>query len=268
MSIFDSIILGIIQGLTEFFPISSSAHLVIVPNLLNIKTQTLFFDVFLHLGTLIAIFLFWFKRIKAIFIKTILFLLKGKIRLPEEPDERIGILILIGSIPTGILGLLCKDLFETVFELVWVITICLFINSAILFLTRFTREKKEINNIRIRDALIIGLFQGIAILPGISRSGACISGALFMGLKRELAFEFAFLLSIPAILFAFILKLKDALDASEAIFSFPYILAFFLSFIVGFLALAFLSSIVRNGKIHLFSYYCFLLGIIMLCSLR
>lgn len=263
MSLFDGIILGIVQGLTEFFPISSSAHLVIVPWILDIKAPSIFFYVLLHLGTILAMFVFWFKRIRAIFIKTMLHLAKGKIKMPEDADTRIGILIIIGSIPTGILGFLGKELFESVFELIKAIIICLFINSIILFLTRFTREKRE--DIGIKDALIIGLFQGIAILPGISRSGACISGALFLGLKRGLAFEFAFLLSIPAVLFAFILKLKDALGVGEAIFSLPYILAFIFSFIIGLFSLAFLSSIVRREKVYLFSYYCVFLGIIILC---
>lgn len=267
MPLFDGIILGILQGLTEFFPISSSGHLVIVPWMLNMSSPSIFFDVFVHLGTILAIFVFWFKRIKAIFIKTIMFLAKGKIKIPEDPDSKIGMFIIIGSISTGILGFLGKDFFETVFGLIKVITICLFINSIMLFLTRFTHEKREIKDMGIKDALIIGLFQGIAILPGVSRSGACISGALFMGLKRDLAFEFAFLLSIPTILFAFILKLKDALEIKEAIFSPSYLSGFGLSFIVGLLTLASLSFIVRRGRIYLFSYYSFMLGLIMLCYL-
>ncbi|MEW6679979.1 MAG: undecaprenyl-diphosphate phosphatase, partial [bacterium] len=201
----DSIILGIVQGLTEFFPISSSAHLVIIPSLLKIPFPSIFFDVCLHLGTLFAVIIFWFSKIKNITISLF--------KLKRDDDARLGLLIIVAMIPSGVIGALFKDPLEKLFESPIRVAFLLLVTGVLLFLTRFFKEKKE--KINLFDALIIGLFQGLAIAPGISRSGSCISSGLFLGLKRELAFDFAFLLSIPAILAAFILKLKDSLEKKE-----------------------------------------------------
>ncbi len=255
MSIFDSIILGVVQGITEFFPISSSAHLVIVPHLLKMPPPSIFFDICLHLGTLFAIIVFWFSKIKNITISLC--------KLKRDEDAKFGFLIIVGTIPTVIIGILFKDTIEKLFESPIRVAFLLLITGVLLFLTRFSKERKE--KISVLDASIIGTFQGIAIAPGISRSGSCISSGLFLGLKRELAFDFAFLLSIPAILAAFILKLKDALETKEAIFVFPYLAGTITSFIVGLISLFFLSNIVRKGKICYFAYYCWLFGILMIC---
>lgn len=253
MHIFDAIILGIIQGLTEFFPISSSALLVIVPVLLKIPPPSIFFDVCLHLGTLFAVIVFWFKRISKITIS--LFTLK------KNNDARIGIFIIIATIPTAIIAILFKEPLERLFESPLRVSLLLFITGILLFATRFFKEKKE--DLNVLEALIIGLFQGIAIAPGISRSGSCISAGLFLGLKRECAFDFAFLLSIPAILGAFVLKLKDTLENKEAIFILPFAAGTIVATIVGFISLFFLSNIVRKGKIYYFAYCCWFLSILM-----
>ncbi|MEW6006816.1 MAG: undecaprenyl-diphosphate phosphatase [bacterium] len=257
MSLFNSIILGIVQGLTEFFPISSSAHSVIIPYLLKINPPSIFFDVCLHLGTLFAIIIFYFSRIKNI--------TQSIFKLKRDEDAKLGFLIVIGTIPTGVIGALFKDTLEKLFESPIRVAFLLLITGVLLFLTRFFKERKE--KMSVLDALIIGLFQGLAIAPGISRSGSCISSGLFLGLKRELAFDFAFLLSIPAILAAFILKLKDSLENKEAIFVLPYLSGTIIAFIIGLISLFFLSKIVRKGKIHYFAYYCWLLGILILCFL-
>ncbi|MEW6102524.1 MAG: undecaprenyl-diphosphatase UppP [bacterium] len=257
MTFFDSIILGILQGLTEFFPISSSAHLVIVPHLLKIGNPSIFFDVCLHLGTLFAVIVFWFSKIRNITISLF--------KLKRDDDARLGLLIIVAMIPTGVIGILFKDILEKLFESPIRVAFLLLITGILLFLTRFSKERKE--NMTILDALIIGLFQGLAIAPGISRSGSCISSGLFIGLKREKAFDFAFLLSIPAVLAAFILKLKDSLENKEAIFILPYLSGTIIAFTVGLLSLFFLSRIVRRGKIHYFAYYCWATSIFTICLL-
>jgi len=254
---FESTILGIVQGLTEFLPISSSAHLVIIPYLLKIPPPSIFFDTCLHLGTLFAIIAFWFSRIKRI---------TGSIfTFKMDEDLKLGFLIIIGTIPTAIIAALFKNRLEELFKSPKSIAFLLIITGVLLFLTRFSKEKKE--KIGILDALIIGVFQGIAISPGISRSGSCISSALFLGIKREPAFDFAFLLGIPAILSAFILKLKDALEKKEAFFVLPFSIGTIVAFIIGLISLFFLSKIMKKGEIHYFSYYCWLFGILMICIL-
>ncbi|HAW49590.1 TPA: undecaprenyl-diphosphatase UppP [bacterium] len=254
MNFFDAIILGIVQGLTEFLPISSSAHLVITPALLNIPFPSIFFDVVIHLGTLFAVIVFWFRRIKNITISIF--------RFEKNDDARLGFLIIIGTIPTVIIGFLFKDILDRLFESPIEVACFLLITGVLLFLTRFTKERKERMN--ILDAIIIGIFQGFAVVPGISRSGACISAGLFLGLKRKFAFDFAFLLSIPAIFAAFTLELKEVLEGKEPVFLFPYIAGFIVSFIVGLICLSLLARIVRKGKIHYFAYYCFLFGLFMI----
>ncbi len=248
-----AIILGIIQGLTEFFPISSSAHLVIFQYLFAIKKDVVLLDVVLHAGTLMAIiFVFW-KEILTI-LKEIPFVFK-KDRMEKE-GSKLFYLIFAGTIPTVLMGALFKKEVESAFLSPKLTGALLLFTSLIIFLTKFTRERSEV---KIVHAFIIGIFQGLALLPGISRSGATIASALALGWKKEYAFKFSFLLSIPAVAAANILELFDFKMVN--INQWVVTVGFISSFILGYLSLKILSPLVKKGKFYLFSVYCLIAGL-------
>lgn len=251
--LFQAIILGIIQGLTEFFPISSSAHLVVIQHLFGIKKDVVLLDAVLHAGTVMAIIIFFWNDIIKI-LKDLPFILR------KEGVEREGVklfyFIIAGTLPTAIMGVLFKKEVESSFFSPKLTGALLLFTSLILFLTKFTRER---NKFSITHAFIIGIFQGLALLPGISRSGATISSALALGWKREYAFKFSFLLSIPAVAGANILEIFN----SNILISDLKVLTagFLFSFIFGFISLKVLSPLVKKGKFYLFSIYCLIAGL-------
>ncbi len=246
-----AVILGVIQGLTEFLPISSSGHLVIFQKLLGLKSEKeILFDCSLHIGTLIAVCIYFKKEIKDI-VNSVLQFNK------EKYEFKIFLNIIIGSIPTAIIGLVFRDLFEKTFASAYWTGIMLCITGILLGITRFF--KNNTREIRPIYSLLIGIAQGIAIIPGISRSGATISCALMCGLKKKAAFEFSFLLSIPAIGGAFLL---EVVKVKQIINIFPILLGTFLSAIVGLIALKILDKVVTKGDLYYFSPYCITAGII------
>ncbi len=219
----------------------------------------LFFDVMLHLGTLLAVMIYFRTDIWKIF-QGIGSTLKGK----EENREgaKFFLLIILASIPTGLMGILFKDWFESLFSKPKIVGVMLVITGLVLWLTRWKRkEGKTIKEMKWMDGLLIGIAQGIAIIPGISRSGATISAGLFCGLDRELSGRFSFLLSIPAILGATLLEFKRV-DWSEPFL--PTLFGTLMAFGVGVLSLKFLMGIIKKGEISKFSYYCWAMGILML----
>jgi undecaprenyl-diphosphatase len=259
MSILQAIFLGFVQGLTEFLPISSSGHLVFFQSLLGLKEPPIFFDVMLHLGTLLAVVIYFWKDIWKI-IAGIGSALKGK------EGNREGLIlflwIILASIPTGLMGILFKDWFESFFSEPKLVGGMLILTGLVLWLTRFAKkEGKQPERMKWFDAIFIGIAQGIAIIPGISRSGATISSGLFCGLDQELSGKFSFLLSIPAILGATLLEYKK-MDTTSGIGT--ILIGTFVAFGVGILALTFLMKIVKAGKIFNFSYYCCGVGILMI----
>ncbi|MBU1262504.1 undecaprenyl-diphosphate phosphatase [bacterium] len=259
----NDVILGIIQGLTEFLPISSSGHLVLTKKLLGIEPD-IAFDVFLHFGTLIALFCFYIKRITAIFSGFIKSFGKREL-IKQDINARFAYLILVGTVPTFIIALFFKDTFESLFSEPRIVVSFLFITGLLLFATKiWSRETKGILEMGFLDAIIIGTFQGIAIAPGISRSGSCLSSGLFLGLKRETAFDFAFLLSFPAIIGAFLSKTKDMLEVGGGI-PLGYLMGAGVAFVFGLLSLFLLAKIVKGGKVHYFAYYCWAVGLLGLC---
>ncbi|MBW2622899.1 MAG: undecaprenyl-diphosphate phosphatase [Deltaproteobacteria bacterium] len=269
MAIIKALVLGIVQGVTEFLPVSSSGHLVLGQHLFGIKEPEIFFDVMLHLGTLGAVCVVFRRDIWSL-IKEFFYLLKilfNKSALAaawqERPSFKLLVLILAGTIPTGIIGIVFKDTFESMFASTLTVGIALLVTGSILFLTgRIKQGTRDITGFRAVDALIIGLVQGMAIIPGISRSGSTISAGLFLKLDRELTARFSFLLSIPAILAAVALQVKDA---GQSTFSpLELSLGFLAALISGFLALMLLLKIVRSGRLHVFAYYCWLIGLISL----
>lgn len=259
MSIPQAILLGIIQGMTEFLPISSSGHLVFFQSLFGLKEPQLFFDIMLHFGTLLAVIIY-FRRDISIILHGIASSVTERKR--NGDGKKLFFLIVIASIPTGLIGLLFKDWFESLFSKPNIVGGMLLMTGSILWLTRWIkREGRFIEKMRWVDAILIGLAQGAAIIPGISRSGATISMGLFCGLNRELAGRFSFLLSIPAILGATLLEFQkvDLLPDLQIV-----LIGTITAFGAGFLSLSFLMKIIQKGKMFHFSYYCWAIGIFIL----
>jgi len=253
-----AIFLGVVQGLTEFIPVSSSGHLVFFQSLFGLKEPQLFFDIMLHLGTLMAVVVFFRGDIWEI-ARRVRRSLKEK---ESYPSTKIFIWIILATIPTGLMGILLKDWFESLFSEPKIVGGMLLITGSILWLTRLAnKEGRTIESMTWIDSILIGIAQGIAIIPGISRSGATISAGLFRGLDRELSGKFSFLLSIPAILGATVLHLREIGTQGEIGLSF---LGMAVAFIVGLVSLMLLMKIIRQGKISSFSYYCWGMGITMI----
>ncbi|MEO0272677.1 MAG: undecaprenyl-diphosphate phosphatase [candidate division WOR-3 bacterium] len=238
------LIVGIIQGITEFLPVSSSGHLVLTQSILKISKPGIEFEIFLHFSTLLAVLIFFFKEIKNLAQK-------------ENPKNLPLTLIIIGSIPAGVIGVLFKDKIELYFENTTYLPYFYLITTAMLFSTSL-RKKAVRENITILDALIIGTAQAIAILPGVSRSGATISTALLLGILPEKAFSFSFLLSIPAIFGAMILDLKDA-NFSTLL---SYAPAGTIAFLFGIASLYILKKTLKMNKLHYFGFYTLIVAIL------
>jgi len=240
-------LLGLVQGLTEFLPISSSGHLVVFENFLNVHFPGITFEVFLHVATLTAVVIYLWRDILEIF----------QFRRYSFTEQPL-LLIVVGTIPAGVVGVLLGDVIEGLFESVNWVRYFFLLNSFILLTTRWTRGERE--RITLRDALLIGIAQSFAILPGISRSGATITAALLLGIKPSRAFSFSFLLSIAAISGAAVLKVKDL---SGSALSYGYIVGFLSALISGLLAIMILKRVVLVRKLHYFAYYTFLLGALL-----
>ena len=264
MDIIQAIILGIIQGLTEFLPVSSSAHLVFITDILGLQ-QNVAFDTLLHLGTLVAVVGYFWRDIVEIitsFISSIMDIFRGKFKegLKEKPFKKLSWLLVVGTIPAGLMGILLQKQFEALFNSVIYVGFFLIITGLLLWgAERVKPGEKDVEDISFKNALVIGIAQGIAIAPGISRSGATISAGLFSGLNRELAARFSFLLSIPAILGAALVQAKDitSFDASTAVL----IAGFLSALIFGYLAIKLLLKIIKERTLMIFAYYCWIVGI-------
>lgn len=267
MDIFQATFLGILQGLTEFLPVSSSGHLVIFKNLIGVDfSYSLFFDVLLHFGTLLAIFYIYRDTLSDL----VTFLFSDSFGLvkkngfidtfTKDQKGRFISLIFIASIPTGIIGLLYDKYFGDSFNDYRAAGIELVITGGILLLALIAKLRKNgILGITFIDALIIGIAQGIAIIPGISRSGLTIVAALLLGIDRKTSATFSFILVIPAIIGAMLLESSKFIQASDLNFS-AIISGLLFSFISGLFALKILLKFVNQGKLYYFSIYCFIVG--------
>ncbi len=273
MTLLDAILLGILQGLTEFLPVSSSGHLVLAQQFLGLKEPLVFFDVMLHVGTLAAVLVAYRGAIGKLVVGGLStlgdaeFYRKPIATLNTSAELRFIWLILLGSIPTGIIAVLFKTQLESFFDKVHIVSVMLILTGIILQLPRLRKENTDgadssNSNVKTWHAPLIGIAQGCAITPGISRSGTTISLALFLGIPAKTAAEYSFLLSIPAILGAVALKISDIENTVIPL----YIMGtgMLASFIVGYIALRFLLVVLNRGKFSLFSYYCVALGIVSL----
>jgi undecaprenyl-diphosphatase len=254
MTIWEAILLGIVQGATEFLPISSDGHLILVPEIFDLTHPDLVFIGFVHLATLIAIVVYFRKDLWAIIRAVLSGLLE---RRPLATTEaRLGWYIAAGSILVGIVGLTLKDFFASIFASPVLAAVFLLVNAGILVLgERLKSGVKSLATMTWLDAILIGSAQILALLPGISRSGTTITTGLIRGLDRSTAARFAFLIGVPAILAAGLLSVYELLTA-EPLYSWNiYIAAFLAAAISGYLCIAFLLSWVRQHSLYLFAVY-------------
>ena len=258
MPLIKALILGIVQGLTEFLPVSSSAHLIIFPKLLGWVEQPLTFDTTLHLGTLFALLIFFWKDIFSIIKSLLNDIKKHKISTNHYSSESmLGIKILIASIPVGLIGLFFGDFLESFFRNIWYVVLFLLIGTLIMFIAEKKMKKRILvkDEISLSKSFKVGLFQALALLPGISRSGSTLSGGMIFGLSRKEATRFSFLLAIPAVLAAGVSQLYSSFDYFNMADLAPILVGFVSSFIVGLFAIKFMLRFVRNNKLYPFIYY-------------
>ncbi len=265
-----SIILGLIQGLTEFLPISSSGHLVIFKSFLDVETQGVIWEIALHFSTLLAIFCVFYKDIfmmskSACLSCKKLFSGESIVNIfKNDPHTRLFLLIVIGSIPTVLIAFSFKNTFESLFNKPGIAGYMLIVTGTMLWFTKYDfRNKSNKKNFGIFNALIIGTVQGFAITPGISRSGTTIATATYMGVDRKTAARFSFLLVIPVILGGMAMMAKDTVTLKKEEISF-LIIGSIVAAISGYISLRVLIRIVNNGKLHLFSYYCWPVGLFVI----
>lgn len=267
MNVFDSVILGIVQGVTEFLPISSSGHLILAEDILGLDISSLkSFDVALHMGTLVAILAYFWKDLWKM-LKAFLSLFVGKVH-DRESVRMIGY-ILIGTIPAVIVGLLWGDKIDEVFRSTSLVAIMMIGGGFVFLLAEYVNKKVAVSRVGWRKALIIGLMQAVALIPGNSRSGMTISGGLLQGIKREEAARFSFLLGVPAIFGAGLLTYFDVVSVGDY-FPFevlPFIVGFGVSAIVGYFVIWGLMKFLKNHTLNVFAWYRFLAGVVVLASL-
>lgn len=271
MSLLNALILGIIQGVAEFLPISSSGHLSIAQNLLGLGvegTDDVFFDVLLHLGTLAAVFVAYWSDIKEMvleFFRTIGDIRRGGLPKNTPPARRLILLIIIGTLPL-FLVLPIQDAVEGLYSNTYFVGAALLVTGGLLFACdRIRKGRKNEKSTTVGDVLIIGVGQAIATCPGISRSGMTISAGCFCGLERRFAVRFAFLLSIPAVLGANILHITDVVSTGIDVTLLPaYLLGVVAAAISGYLSIRLVRMVADKGKFGAFSYYCWAVGILTL----
>lgn len=266
-----AVFLGLVQGLTEFLPVSSSGHLVAFQQIFNIEGASIAFDVALHLGTLVAVFAFYWRDIVSMVNEFFLWMgeilgLRKPIPFRQKDGHRtMMFMIIIASIPTAIIGFIFNDLFEKAFSSIGVVGFTLLITGVLLWITdKMIKGSKKANDISVGDAVTIGILQGLAITPGISRSGTTIFAGKLRGFNMELATKFSFLLSIPAILGAAILEGREVLKLGQGFEEgFPIFVGFIVAAVSGYFAIRFLVDLINKRKLYYFSYYCWTAGIII-----
>ena len=259
------ILLAVIQGISEVLPISSSGHLQIVQEMLGMDTSSLTVSIFLHLGSLVAMIVFYRKLVFSIIGNSIKYVFKSNERNDTNKNYlKLLFMIVIACIPAGLIGLLFKNKIESIFANTIFIGINLIITGCLLFLQKYIKGKKTLDRMNWLDAIIIGLFQTIGILPGISRSGITTIGGKVSKLQDEDAINFAFLLFIPVTLGTGLLEVVDIIKGDLVLSSndiLLYIVGIIISGLVTYIALSLLLKIIKKGKLHYFSYYCFAVGL-------
>jgi undecaprenyl-diphosphatase len=276
MEILKSALYGIVQGLTEFLPVSSSGHLAIMKNWIGLDfDDKILFILILHLGSLLAVFMIYRKDIKELFICFIILIIKiftGRFKYRRlSPGERFVIMLFLATLPL-IIGALIEGSIEVLADITWIIGVFLMINAVVLFVSdRIPAGDLTEKTATPKNALFVGLCQLIAVVPGISRSGATITGGLLSGFDRRFAVKFSFIMSIPAILGASIFKIADYAGyisdpASEAQFTFTMfmscVIGFAFAFFTGLIAIYLVNIIARKKNFTYFAIYCFMMGLV------
>ncbi|MBD3165081.1 undecaprenyl-diphosphatase UppP [bacterium] len=257
MNVWQALILGLVQGFTEFLPISSSGHLVLANHLMQVDVGGIAFEVAVHLGTLLAVIIYFWRDLTMVVVD---FFRGGE-------GRRIGWMLLLAMVPTAILGIGFKPIIESLFDAPRFTAAGLLVTTVLLIAAERVRQgDRPLGKVRKRDALLIGTMQGMAIMPGISRSGSTISGALFSGLGRDAAARFSFLLSIPAILGAAVVTAKDFTTLPEGM-TLPFSVGFIASAVSGYIAIGILMAVLRKGKLYGFAVYTAIVGILGLIFL-
>ncbi len=267
MSYFQAILLGLVQGLAEFLPISSSGHLSLLQHFFGVETdKVLLFTVLMHVGTLVSVFIVYRSDIWAL-IKELFAVFKdiftGKgLRINANDTRRLGFMIIVATIPTAIIGFLFEDFFNGLYLSILPIGIGLIFTGTILFLSeKMVKGIKDIENMSFKTAIFVGVMQGIAICPGVSRSGSTLVGGLAGGLNRKLAVRFAFLISIPSILGSVVLELPKAVEAgADPSLIGPIIAGVTVAALSGLAAIKLMIRLVQNKKLLYFSIYTWTLG--------
>ena len=268
MDILQAIIIGLVQGLTEFLPVSSSAHLIFTQQALGLSDVGLAFDVLLHVGTLVAVVAYFFSDIISMikgFFLSLIDLKDGKFmeEVRRDPYKKLAWLTIIATIPVGIVGVLFNDLVESLFTGITVPAFFLLITGCLLYVSqRMNSGRIDLSNITLKEALLMGCGQALAVMPGLSRSGTTIAAGLFSGLDKEFAAKFSFILSIPAILGAGVFQLKDLSGGSVEIDA--CIAGFIVAVISGYLAISVLLKLIREKSLDIFAYYCWIVGAVIL----
>lgn len=248
VTLIEILILAVIQGLTEWLPVSSSGHLVISQKVLGLNLP-LIYSVMLHVGTLIVVL--------TVFRKDILEIIKALVKRDFETEEgKLALFIAVGSVPIAIIGFVFYDFFESLFSNLLAVGLALLITGWVLF---FSEKRIGNRKIGILDSLLIGLAQGVTIIPGISRSGVTVATGLLRRVDKAIAFKYSFLLSVPAVLGATVMESRELVVGNVDMV--PLFLGAIISMIVGYVSLKLLQKIVMNEKIHLFAYYCWTVGL-------
>ena len=265
MKIWKLIILSIIQGITEVLPISSSGHLILFKNLLNINYQGLDLEIFLHIGSLIAIIFFYRNYIFLLLKGTISFLF-SKEKNNYKNDFNLFICLIISTLITGLFGLIFNNLIETYLSNILVLPFSFLITSILLFVTSSIKGKKEIKSISIRDSIRVGLFQVLGLIPGISRSGSTIAGCKLSKFDNKSSVKYSYLLFIPITFASFFLKILEFIK--EPILMFPfyyYLISLCIVIIFTYFSLKFFIKKINSKTINFVSYYLLILSILIIC---
>lgn len=271
MSLLHAVLLGLIQGIAEFLPVSSSGHLAIAEHLLGMSGAAEipeFFDVLLHLGTLLAVFAAYWEDIRDMILEFfcgVRDLARHTTPVPVPPARRMILLIIVGTLPLFVI-LPIKDVVEGLADNMYFVAGALIVTGFLLFASdRVKKGRKTERNATLVDVLLVGVAQAIATCPGISRSGTTITAGCFVGFERKFAVRYSFLMSIPAILGANILALKDALESNIVAADIPaYLAGVVVSAVVGYACIRLLKMIAAKGKFGAFAYYCWAVGILTL----
>lgn len=273
MSLIQAIFLGLLQGLTEFLPVSSSGHLVLFSSLIGVNEPSIVFEILLHFGTLVAVFIFFWQDIIKLIksgINLIMHIGNTRAIIRTDPYASVVVMIIIGSIPTVIVALLFKDIVSELFNAPAFTGYMLIVTGTILFISSKVRPgKKQLEKLGIIDGLVVGVGQALAVLPGISRSGTTIAAGLLRKIKREDAARFSFLLSIPAILGSQVFAIEElfvtkTVEASLGVMLIGTVVAA----VVGYVAIKLLLSFVRCGRLGYFSYYTWFVGLLVVLLSR